>query len=84
MVDKIVLKKWVVDALVALGGTGTIVDVGKYIWEHHEDDLRGSGDMFYTWQYDIRWAKQQLRDSGILEEPKSSGKGVWRLTSRRG
>ncbi len=29
--------------------------------------LRDSGDMLYTWQYDIRWAAQQLRNEGTLK-----------------
>ncbi|SDW39046.1 hypothetical protein SAMN05444006_10397 [Allgaiera indica] len=25
-----------------------------------------SGDLFYTWQYDMRWAAQNLRGAGKL------------------
>ena len=37
-----------------LGGRATIVQVAKHIWENNEAELRASGDLFYTWQYDMR------------------------------
>jgi len=33
---------------------GTIVEISRAVWDRHEDDLRESGDLFYTWQYDLR------------------------------
>jgi GH15 family glucan-1,4-alpha-glucosidase len=79
MIDKTVLMKWIVDALVGLNNEGSIVEVSKHIWNNHEAELRRSGDLFYTWQYDIRWAKQALANMGVLEEAKRSGKGNWVL-----
>ncbi|MGY9210632.1 hypothetical protein ACTM4X_25350, partial [Citrobacter freundii] len=35
--------------------------------DSYEAELRDSGDMLYTWQYDIRWAAQQLRNEGSLK-----------------
>ena len=48
-------------AIKDMGGQTNIIDVCKYVWEKYESDLRHSGDLFYTWQYDIRWAATELR-----------------------
>mgnify|MGYP001086020374 CR=1 FL=1 len=60
------LKDWVLQAVEAAGGEASPTDVAKHIWLHHERDLRDSGDLFYTWQYDMRWAAQKLRDQKFL------------------
>lgn len=69
----------VVKALRARGGSARIVDICKYVWEHHENDLRRSGDLFFTWQYDIRWAGQKLRDQGVLAPANNSRNAPWEL-----
>ena len=69
MLNKSELKKWVKDALRQHGGTASLLDVAKHIWTNHESDLRASGDLFYTWQYDMRWACTDLRKDGDVEEP---------------
>ena len=74
------LKSCVVEALNAQGGKGTIVDVARKIWQRHEAELRLSGDLFFTWQYDIRWAKKQLRDEGRLKIGQIGNKSLWILT----
>ena len=66
MAGKTELKQWVVDAIEARGGESTLLDVAKYIWENHEQDLRASGDLFYKWQYDMRWAATSLRREGKM------------------
>ncbi|WP_417292780.1 hypothetical protein [Desulfovibrio porci] len=71
----------VVEALKAMGGAGRIVQICKYIWEHHKDALSTSGDLFYTWQYDVRWAGQRLRDNEVLEKPRPDH--VWRLREKK-
>jgi hypothetical protein len=73
------LMDWVLEALHELGGSGSVVDVAKVVWRRHEPDLRNSGDLFFTWQYDIRWAAQKLRDSGRLKPVRSKGKVPWQL-----
>jgi hypothetical protein len=75
------LRDWVIEALDELGGHGSVVDVCEVVWRRHEPDLRRSGDLFYTWQYDIRWAAQNLRDSGLLDSMNESRRGPWRLAS---
>jgi hypothetical protein len=54
------LKVWVYEAIVASGGEASPLEVAKHIWGNHEADLRKS-ELFYTWQYDMRWAAQVLR-----------------------
>ncbi len=80
--DRTILQKWVLDALQANGGAARVVDVCKYIWNAHEADLRASGDMFFTWQYDVRWAAQKLRDAGRLESLNNDRRGLWQLKRR--
>lgn len=73
------LGEWIVEALQAYGGSGALVDVCKYVWEHHQADLIAAGPLFYTWHYDIRWAATQLRTSGTLRPAAKSPRGVWEL-----
>lgn len=64
----------------ALGGDASIIEVCKYFWDTYENDLRASGNLFYTWQYDIRWAATELRKSGIMKSAEDSKKGIWELS----
>jgi len=73
------LQDWVVQALESFGGAGTIVQVAKNIWENHNKELQLSGDLFYTWQYDMRWAATKLRNNDIILPAEISQKGQWRL-----
>ena len=68
MADKSDLKGWVVEALRAAGGSSSLIEVAKHIWDNHEDELRRSGDLFYKWQYDMRWAATVLRGEGVMTE----------------
>jgi len=76
--DREDLKKAVMAAVDANGGEATIVEVAKHIWTNNEVDLRASGDLFFTWQYEMRWAAQKLRDDSKLELSTRSGKKTWR------
>ena len=73
------LQEWVMEAIEGLGGGGTVVEVSREVWRRHEEDLREAGDLFYTWQYDIRWAAQALRDGGRLMPADQAPRGVWAL-----
>jgi hypothetical protein len=91
MVTKSMLMEWVEEALRARGGASNVVGVAKYIWDHYEGQLRHSGDLFYTWQYDIRWAAKKLRDQGVMKSVGDSRALSWELagqskspSSRRG
>jgi hypothetical protein len=35
MTDKETLRHWVVEALINLGGEGSIVQIAKHIWKNH-------------------------------------------------
>lgn len=74
MATKADLMDWVVEALEKLGGTGGVIEVSKQVWQNHEEELRESGDLFYTWQYDLRWAATNLRKAGRLQP--SPGRGI--------
>jgi hypothetical protein len=75
------LQLWIQEALEALGGAGTVVNVARVIWQRHEADLRASGDLFYTWQYDMRWAAQVLRDTGQAKPDSETARGWWELVA---
>jgi hypothetical protein len=47
-----------------------------YVWDHHQQELRDSGDLFYTWGYDIRRVGQWLRDNEYLLPTRASKPGV--------
>ena len=79
MATKHDLQYWVLEALQDLGGTGTVVEVAGVIWDRRESGLRNSGDLFYTWQYDMRWAAQALRDTGRAVAAKDAPRGTWQL-----
>lgn len=74
------LMEWVLKALRSLEGRGWPKDVSKYIWEHYEERLKESGDLLYTWQYDVRWAAQKLRDTGKLKPVHGRRNLPWELT----
>lgn len=75
------LKTWVIEALQRNGGEALLIDIAKDIWAHRSDDLKASGDLFYTWQYDMRWAGTALRKQGVIEDP--SVRGKWKLVAGR-
>lgn len=39
---------------------GSIVDPRKCVWRAYEAEIKDSNELFYTWQYDIRWAANRL------------------------
>lgn len=81
MATKADLKTWVVDALKHHGGEATLISVARHIWSNHEAELRASGDLFFKWQYDMRWAALSLRHDGILLPADHSPRGSWKLSA---
>ncbi|WP_372595493.1 hypothetical protein [Actinotalea sp.] len=79
MATKHDLRDWTIEALKSLGGSGSVVETCRLIWQVHEPDLRASGDLFYTWQYDVRWAAQTLRDEGVLVSAGRERRAPWTL-----
>ena len=69
----------VVEALREHDGACDLALVAKYIWDNYEAELRASGRIFYTWQYDARWAADKLRRRGIMKAAKESPRGIWEL-----
>lgn len=78
MAEKHDLQRWIVDALRAANGSCGLVEVARHIWANHEEELRSSGPLFFTWQYDMRWAATALRRSGAML-PAHPGGGPWEL-----
>jgi len=70
----------IIEALKYHGGKASLVEICKYVWNNYESELRNSGDLFYTWQYRIRWQGYQLRKKGILTPADSTNKGIWELS----
>jgi hypothetical protein len=79
MATKHDLGGWVIDALGALDSSASLIAISRQIWEQHEAELRNSGDLFFTWQYDTRWAAHRLRSQGRLRPATESPRGVWEL-----
>jgi hypothetical protein len=77
MATKDDLRGWVVDAIRAKGGAATIIEVAEYVWRCHEQDLRSSGRLFFTWQYDMRWCALELRKAKVLIPADKSPTGTW-------
>lgn len=75
------LQDWIIAALKAHGGTANIVQVAQHIWKHHEKELSASGELFFTWQYDMRWACTRLRVRKIVQAAEVSGRGEWCLAA---
>lgn len=79
MATKSDLIDWVRDALLSNGGAGTIIFVAGHIWANHEQELRNSGPLFFTWQYDMRWAATNLRKRGLMVSAENDRRGKWTL-----
>jgi hypothetical protein len=82
MATKEDLAGWVMQAVLKNGGEAKIVAICKSVWDNHEQELKQSGDLFYTWGYDIRWAGQWLRDNDYLVPTGASKRGVGVATSK--
>ncbi|WP_077927657.1 hypothetical protein [Wohlfahrtiimonas populi] len=74
------MKPWIIEALEATDGKAWPKDVARYIWEKYRKDLENSGDVLYTWQYDLRWAAQKLRLEGIMKAVDGKRNKPWELS----
>ncbi len=70
---------WIIEALGPLGGSARIDKIKEYIWTHHADEIRDSGNLHFTWNEDILWAATQLRSKGVLKKSSDTPKSVWAL-----
>jgi len=82
MATKHDLQMWVIDAINAHDGVATVTEVSKWIWRNRRVELEASGDLLFTWQYDMRWAAHVLRNKGEIA-PAAGSKGKWRLPSEQ-
>ena len=71
------LKKYIVEALEHLHGSASIIDISKEIWRRQQGNLYNGGSIFYTWQYDMRWAAHQLKLENKINT--NDQRGVWTL-----
>lgn len=72
-------ESWILEALNTHGGEATIPQICKYIWDNYEELLRSSGDGFYIWQYEVRWAAMNLRKKGNLKAADRERRGIWQI-----
>jgi len=70
---------WVLEALRSRDGSATILEISKEIWRRHEEEIRGTGDLMYEWQYEMRWAGDLLRRQGVLSPARDTPRGTWRI-----
>ncbi|WP_067441894.1 hypothetical protein [Nocardioides jensenii] len=70
------LTSWIVEALGVSGRTASPLLVAKGVWARHEEDLRSTGDLLFTWQVDLRAAAEAMvADGRLTVEPD----GRWTL-----
>jgi hypothetical protein len=55
------LVAWVLGAVRRNSGEACVLQVARDIWDRRRADLEQAGDLFYTWQYDMRWGVRKLR-----------------------
>jgi hypothetical protein len=78
MIDRDDFEYWVIDSLKALGGSASISEIAKCIWDNHKRTIEIT-PFLYSWQYEMRWAATSLRKKGKLKKVSLSPKGVWEL-----
>ncbi len=71
-----------------LGGSGSMIQIFKKFWIENNHKFTENDDIFYTWNYDIRWAATSLRKQGRMKPASTkenthgldiSAKGVWEI-----
>ena len=77
---RMIMTDWVEEALRALGGSASILDIARHIWNNHETEIREAGDLLYEWQYELRWAGDLLRRDGTIRPADASPRGIWQLS----
>lgn len=66
------LRPWLREALQQLGSSAAAVDVARWVWAHHEADLRAAGDLFYTWQVELRACAEAMATEAA-QAPRTEG-----------
>ncbi len=57
---------WILDAVVASGGTATPLQVSRHVWLGRRAELEESGDVLYVWQLELRETAAAMITSGLL------------------
>ena len=78
IISKDDLPRLLEDVLKEMNGNGYILDISKKFWIKYKDNITPDNNLFYTWQYDIRWAATELRKNNIMVRPDLE-KGLWTL-----
>jgi hypothetical protein len=77
------LTDWLIRALRELGGKGTNLDIARQIWKTRSKELQASGDLFYEWQYELRWSATLLNSKGKIKPADKSKETLWVLVDGR-
>jgi len=77
MLKRTDMMPWVVQGLADNGGKTHFIEVAKHIWANHRPEIEASGDFLYKWQYEMRWAADQLAQDKILL--RHGHTGIWEL-----
>lgn len=67
-----------VKTLGRLGGSATPLAASRMLFKRYEKRLRKSGDVFYTWQGDLKAVATRLRKMEVLK-PAKAAPGKWEL-----
>src|SRR3546814_9958520 len=67
---------WIAEALGVIGPSASPIAVAKSVWAQHEQEIRASGDLLYTWQLDLQTATEAMISEGTL----ALADGEWSLT----
>jgi hypothetical protein len=65
--------------LIEMGGKAKLIDIFKAFYSKYESQLKKSGDLYYTWNYEIRWAATKLRKENRMVNAKEQKKGIWEI-----
>lgn len=74
-----IMTEWVAEAIRAHGGSATILDIARHVWDNREADIREVPNLLYEWQYELRWAGNLVRRDGVIRPADTSPRGVWEL-----
>jgi hypothetical protein len=66
----------IIAALNQLGGSARIFEVCRHVYQNNTVRITQDPRVLFTWQYDIRWAAQSLRDQNVIT---STPHGFWTL-----
>ncbi|MEG1070867.1 MAG: hypothetical protein RSE01_03480 [Akkermansia sp.] len=69
------------DIIKSLNGKATMMDVFKCFWNKYGNQLTINDDLFYTWNYDIRWAATKLRKEDRMKPASRRENSYGSLTS---